>query len=105
MRLPTGITAITETIIHTASRDLEDLVLKGVLRKIEVTGRNAHYVLTRKQDMNNTQMETGHKLDKQDITLPVSKGAKGAMTQLVIGPSPKDKKLSKQDSMVTRKNN
>ncbi len=45
---------LTETIIRTASRDLEDLVIKGVMRKIGVTGRNAHYVLARKQDIKRT---------------------------------------------------
>ena len=45
---------LTEAIIRTASRDLEDLVLKGVLRKVGVTGRNVHYVLSRKQDIKRT---------------------------------------------------
>lgn len=45
---------ITGTIIRTASRDLEDLVSKGVLRKVGVTGRNAHYVLARKLDIKRT---------------------------------------------------
>ncbi|RJP38485.1 MAG: DUF4062 domain-containing protein [Desulfobacteraceae bacterium] len=45
---------LTETIYRTASRDLEDLVSKGVLCKIGVTGRNVHYVLSRKQDINRT---------------------------------------------------
>jgi len=45
---------LTETIYRTASRDLEDLVSKGVLRKVGVTGRNVHYVLSRKQDINRT---------------------------------------------------
>jgi len=45
---------LTKTIYRTASRDLEDLVSKGVLRKVGVTGRNVHYVLSRKQDINRT---------------------------------------------------
>ncbi len=45
---------LTETIIRTASRDLENLVIKGVMRKIGVTGRNVHYVLVRKQDIKRT---------------------------------------------------
>ncbi len=45
---------LTGTIIRTASRDLEDLVSKGILRKVGVTGRNAHYVLARKQDVKRT---------------------------------------------------
>ena len=45
---------LTATIIRTASRDLEDLVVKGVFNKLGITGRNAHYVLTRKQDIKRT---------------------------------------------------
>jgi len=45
---------LTETIYRTASRDLEDLVSKGALRKVGVTGRSVHYVLSRKQDINRT---------------------------------------------------
>jgi len=45
---------LTETTYRTASRDLEDLVSKGVFRKVGVTGRNVHYVMTRKQDINRT---------------------------------------------------
>jgi len=45
---------LTGTIIRTASRDLEDLVSKKVLRKVGVTGRNVHYVLARKQDIKRT---------------------------------------------------
>ncbi len=45
---------LTETIYRTASRDLQDLVSKGILRKIGVTGRNVHYVISRKQDINRT---------------------------------------------------
>lgn len=45
---------LTGAIYRTASRDLEDLVSKGVLRKIGLTGRNVHYVLYRKQDVKRT---------------------------------------------------
>jgi len=45
---------LTETIYRTSSRDLQDLVSKGVLRKIGVTGRNVHYVISRKQDIKGT---------------------------------------------------
>ena len=51
---------LTETIYRTASRDLQDLVSKGVLRKIGVTGRNVHYVISRKQDINETNRTKGH---------------------------------------------
>jgi predicted HTH transcriptional regulator len=45
---------LTDTIIRTASRDLEAMVSKGILHKVGVTGRNAHYVLARKQDVKRT---------------------------------------------------
>jgi ATP-dependent DNA helicase RecG len=45
---------LTKMVYRTASRDLQDLVAKGVLRKIGVTGRNVHYIISRKQDINRT---------------------------------------------------
>lgn len=44
----------TGVIIRTASRDLEDLVRKGVLTKVGATGRSTFYVFARKQDTNRT---------------------------------------------------
>ena len=41
----------TGVIIRTASRDLEDLVDKGVLKKVGTTGRNIFYVLSGKLDI------------------------------------------------------
>ena len=40
--------------IRTASRDLEDLVRKGVLTKVGATGRSTFYVLARKLVINRT---------------------------------------------------
>ena len=45
---------LTGVVIRTASRDLEDLVRKGVLLKMGKTGRSTHYVLARKLDTNRT---------------------------------------------------
>jgi ATP-dependent DNA helicase RecG len=45
---------LTGAIIRTATRDLEDLVAKGVLLKVGTTGRSTHYVLSRKQDIKRT---------------------------------------------------
>jgi len=45
---------LTGTIIRTATRDLEDLVAKGVLLKVGTTGRSTHYLLARKQDIKRT---------------------------------------------------
>lgn len=44
----------TGVVIRTASRDLEDLVSKGVLQRVGSTGRGAHYVLAKKPDINRT---------------------------------------------------
>jgi len=43
---------LTGVVIRTASRDLKDLVRKGVLLKIGKTGRSTHYVLACKLDIN-----------------------------------------------------
>ncbi len=45
---------LTDVVIRTASRDLEDLVRKEVLVKIGKTGRSTHYVLACKLDTNRT---------------------------------------------------
>lgn len=44
----------TDVIARTASRDLENLVEKGLLEKIGTTGRSIFYVLQRKLDINRT---------------------------------------------------
>jgi len=49
---------ITGTTSRTAFRDLEDLMQKGVLRKIGTTGRGAYYVLSGKRDRNRTNATT-----------------------------------------------
>ena len=46
---------LTNAIYRTVSRDLDDLVKKGLFRKVGKTGRGAYYVLA---------SETGHKQDK-----------------------------------------
>jgi len=45
---------LTGVTIRTASRDLEDLVHKGVLTKVGATGRSTFYVVARKLDINRT---------------------------------------------------
>lgn len=45
---------LTGVVIRTASRDLEDLVDKGILRRVGATGRSTYYVLARKLDKNRT---------------------------------------------------
>lgn len=45
---------LTDVVIRTASRDLKDLVRKGVLVKMGKTGRSTHYVLACKLDTNRT---------------------------------------------------
>ena len=44
----------TDVVDRTASRDLENLVEKGLLEKIGTTGRSIFYVLQRKPDINRT---------------------------------------------------
>jgi predicted HTH transcriptional regulator len=46
--------AVASTTKKTASRDLDDLVLKGVLDRIGETGRGAFYLLKSKGDINGT---------------------------------------------------
>ncbi len=46
---------VTGTTKKTASRDLEDLVAKGVLTRAGTTGRGTHYVLARKGDRKGTK--------------------------------------------------
>ena len=60
---------LTETIYRTASRDLQDLVSKGVLRKIGVTGRNVHYVISRKQDIKRTNRTCTRQTGQRDTAL------------------------------------
>ena len=45
---------ITGTTKKTATRDLDDLVSKGVLKKIGVTGRGTYYTLNKKGDIKGT---------------------------------------------------
>jgi ATP-dependent DNA helicase RecG len=45
---------LTGAIIRTASRDLDDLVRIGALRKVGTTGRSTHYVLAHKLDIKKT---------------------------------------------------
>ena len=42
---------LTGVIVRTASRDLDDLVRRGVLQKVGTTGRSTHYVLAGKLDI------------------------------------------------------
>jgi hypothetical protein len=72
---------ITGAIYRTASRDLEDLVEKGLLTLVGKTGRGAHYVLARKQDKQDIVplFETGQKQDKGDTTFQgLKNGSKGS---------------------------
>ena len=50
----TGYQAVTGSARKTASRDLDELVAKGVIRKVGLRGRGVHYVLNRKRDKNET---------------------------------------------------
>jgi len=72
---------LTGTIKKTASRDLDDLVRKGVFQKIGKTGRGTHYALAGKGDIKGTKgtsPERGHKGDKRDNTPSRKKRATNA---------------------------
>jgi hypothetical protein len=58
---------VAQTIARTAARDLDDLVDKGVLQKVGVTGRSAYYVLVAKRDINKTNDTSTATSAKQDI--------------------------------------
>ncbi len=45
---------LTGVNIRTATRDLENLVGKELLRKIGTTGRSIYYIMARKQDIKRT---------------------------------------------------
>lgn len=45
---------ITKTIVRTAARDLKKLVSAGLIKPVGSTGRDAHYILGNKQDINRT---------------------------------------------------
>lgn len=46
---------LTGAIIRTSTRDLDDLVKKGLLCKVGATGRSTHYIPTRKRDIKRTK--------------------------------------------------
>jgi ATP-dependent DNA helicase RecG len=80
---------ITGVIPRTAARDFHDLSGKGLLTKVGRTGRSAHYVLGRKQDVNRTNKthrQTGHKQDKQDIPSAKAEGGNASETGAVRQP-------------------
>lgn len=45
---------LTGATVRTATRDLDGLVGKGLLRKVGTTGRSTHYILARKRDIKRT---------------------------------------------------
>jgi len=55
---------IAGAIRKTAARDLDELVSKRVLRKVEITGRGTHYVLAGKRDINGTNGTSGRSPSK-----------------------------------------
>lgn len=63
---------LAKAIKKTATRDLDDLVAKGVLARIGTTGRGTHYVLARQGDKNGTKGTSRTRRPKGDI-----KGTKG----------------------------
>jgi predicted HTH transcriptional regulator len=58
---------IAGTIARAAARDLDDLVEKGVLQQVGVTGRSTYYAVVSKRDVNETNGTSAAALTKQDI--------------------------------------
>jgi hypothetical protein len=59
---------LTSAMVRTAARDLDDLVQNNIIKKVGSTGRNAHYILQKKQVINRTQKSPKSLGDpKQDI--------------------------------------
>jgi predicted HTH transcriptional regulator len=72
---------LTGAIKKTASRDLDDLVQKEVLRKVGRTGRGTYYVLARKGDKKGTKrtsQTSGSKGTKRGQRRPASKSQKAS---------------------------
>jgi predicted HTH transcriptional regulator len=67
---------LTRTIKKTASRDLDDLVRKGVFARVGTTGRGTYYCLARKGDIKGTIQPPAPPLEKGDI-----KGTKGTSAE------------------------
>lgn len=68
---------MTGALVRTATRDLDDLAQKEIIRKIGSTGRNAHYILQKKQVINRTQkLPESSAEPKQDINRTSQKKTK-----------------------------
>ena len=67
---------VTGTTKKTASRDLDDLVAKGVMKKTGTTGRGTHYVLARQGDRKGTKGTSDRRRTRRDKG--DGKGTKGA---------------------------
>ena len=81
---------LTGSIKKTASRDLDDLVQRGIFSKVGTTGRGTYYCLARKGDIKGTKgtsststvsLDDGDKKGTKETSssaqFPVSKGIKG----------------------------
>lgn len=55
---------ITESIVRTAARDLKKLVSAGLIKPVVSVGRDAHYILGKKQDINRTDCASQSERDK-----------------------------------------
>jgi len=79
-----GYREMTQAIVRTASRDLDDLVARGLLAKVGQTGRGTYYVLAGKPDKNRTKRtlagrsKTGQEQDKPAIMGPKPKARRQA---------------------------
>ncbi|SPE58492.1 putative transcriptional regulator [Verrucomicrobia bacterium] len=97
---------------RTSTRDLDELVSKGLLTKMGEVGRGAHYLLSRKPDINRTnrtsnpQPEIGQKPDKSDTgnvaSRPPTRSAKKPAGDVPTVPSTKPRRKLDKPVLVKR---
>ncbi len=88
---------LTGAIKKTATRDLDDMMAKGVVEKVGTTGRGVRYVLARKGDIKGTKGTPSCRRPKGDM-----KGTKG--TSDGNGRSSTTSRSTKSKRATTRKN-
>ena len=95
---------LTGVIHRTASRDLEDLVRKGVLQKVGQTGRGAHYVLAPKQDKNRTNRTSASTAPQRKGLTMGSMGSAGKKSSPTAQPLHKgDKNKTNRTSVIPKR--
>lgn len=89
---------LTQAIKKTASRDLDDLVAKGLLERVGSTGRGVYYVVARKGDKKGTKETSAAKRTQGD-----KKGTKRTIVSMSAKRSIKAGKRSAAGGPTTKK--